>query len=211
MKYYNYVNLPNWKKHQADIIAFRNQNPPPKEMLDAYAEHTPDGQDPYVSWYCFFEDTIKKELPDLYNDFAKMGLDVHQMIFFDNKPNKEDVTDPTDPMCPFIHIDAKDEEEWEETQFDPVSAFNIPLENCENSFTTFYEIIDESLPHVYYPNFYLCGGVDPKNVKEVERFTLVQPAVIRVNVPHAVLNPTDNIRQVVTFRFYNDIEFLFDK
>lgn len=210
MKYYNFIDLPNWKNHQTSIMDFRSNNPPPKELVDEYAKHAAEGEDTYVSWYCFFEDKIKEELPDLYADFKAMGLDVHQMIFFTNKPNDESVTDPKDPMCPFIHIDAKDDEYDgnDETQFEPTNAINIPLENCENSFTTFYKINDRE-DHVYYPNFYLCGGLEPTAVTEVERFTLSKPAVLRVNVPHAVINPTNELRHVATFRFYNNTEFLF--
>lgn len=208
MKYYNFIDLPNWKNHQTDIIKFRDNNPPPDELISEYLKHTPEGQEVYVSWYCFFADEIKKGLPELYNTFESMGLNVHQMIFFTNKPNNEEVTDPKDPMCPFIHIDAKDEETFEETQFEPTNAINIPLENCEDSFTTFYKIKDKE-QHTYYPNFYLCGGLYPETVKEVDRFTLSKPAVLRVNVPHAVLNPTNELRHVATFRFYNDTEFLF--
>ena len=208
MKYYNFIDLPNWKKHQSDLIQFRNNNPPPQNIVDDFAKHTMEGQDVYVHWYCFFEDEIEKGLPELYKDFKDMGLDVHQLIFFTNKSNDETVVDPTDPMCPFIHIDAKDVDDNEETQFAPTNAINIPLENCENSFTTFYKVLDTE-HHTYYPNFYLCGGLAPDTVEEVERFTLSKPAALRVNVPHAVLNPTNELRHVATFRFYNNTDFLF--
>jgi hypothetical protein len=82
MKYYNFLNLPNWKTYQADIIKFRDNNPPPDELISEYAKHTPEGQEVYVSWYCFFADEIKSGLPDLYNTFESMGLKVHQMIFY---------------------------------------------------------------------------------------------------------------------------------
>jgi hypothetical protein len=209
-KYYNYLDIPNWKKHQADLINFRNNNPPPDELIKEYAKMTPQGQEVHVSWYCFFEDTIEKELPELYATFKSMGLDVHQLIYFVNAPNKIEVKDPLDKDCIFIHIDAKDDEDWEETQFEPTNAINIPLENCENSETLFYKINDETPKYCYYPNFYFCGGVDPNSVTEVARLVLDKPAVLRVNVPHGVYNPTTEMRNVATFRFYNSTEFLFE-
>jgi len=210
MKYYNFIDLPNWKKHQQDLINFRDSNPPPDDVTEEFAKYTPEGQEVYVHWYCFFADEVEKELPDLYRDFKDMGLDLRQLIFFTNKPNDDKVTDPNNIMCPFIHIDAKDDEYDgnDETLFHPTNAINIPLENCENSYTTFYKIKEEE-KHVFYPNFYLCGGLAPDSVEEVERFTLSKPAALRVNVPHAVLNPTNELRHVATFRFYNDTDFLF--
>ena len=108
--------------------------------------------------------------------------------------------------------DARDDER-EETDFDPTNAINIPLINCENSKTLFYDIQlkdgkQEDDIYVYYDDFYMCGGLDHSLITEVDSFTLDKPAILRVNVPHGVLNPTDKLREVATFRFYEDTDHL---
>jgi hypothetical protein len=62
--------------------------------------------------------------------------------------------------------------------------------------------------YVYYDDFYMCGGLDHSLITEVDSFTLDKPAILRVNVPHGVLNPTDKLREVATFRFYEDTDHL---
>ena len=86
-------------------------------------------------------------------------------------------------------------------------ALNIPLEHCEESTTLFYSLTDESQDDVYYPT-YNCGGHSHSNAVEVERFNLVQPAVLRVDVPHGVYNPCKEPRTVATFRFESDLQDL---
>lgn len=198
MKYAKYIDIPNWKQLQQDIIAFKKIRGV-KGML----------------WWPYLEDEIKESIPNLYDTFISMGLTMRQMILFDNLPNDRRVTDPNDPNSMFIHVDAADEEgsvgteypsEIEySTNFDPTCALNIPLENCEGSETIWYRVKDKNKPNVYYPH-YDCGGLDPVNCEEIFSFELNRPSVIRINVPHTVYNPHKQIRSVATFRFYQSLE-----
>ena len=205
MKYYQYVDIPEWKHLQVELIEYRNKNLfSTKNDLDL---------DPDKKWYCYFADTVKKDLPNVYLTFEKMNLHVKQMIFFTNMQNDLSITDSLDPRSVFIHTDSEDNTDarYETnvpllTDFQPTNALNIPLENCEGSLTLFYKTINNN-PDVYYP-LYNCGGHAHYDVVEVERFELNRPAVLRINVPHAVHNPHSEPRSVATFRFYEDLENL---
>jgi hypothetical protein len=203
MNYAKYLDLPNWKQLQQDILNFTSKHTP-KEL-----------------WWSHSEKEIEEYLPNLNNTFLSLGLHVRQMIIFCNKNNNINITDYTHASCLFIHTDSNDSKsalgtpqpdniEFT-TDFNPSCALNIPLTNCEGSQTLWYDFIDNTInSNVFYPA-YDCGGHNPNNLKEVYRFELIKPAVIRINVPHAVYNPNDGLRTVATFRFYEDLEqFLTD-
>lgn len=200
MIYAKNINIPNWKKLQQDIIHFKKT------------------QGVNSLWWAYFEKDINNHIPDLIPTFKNMGLTMRQMILFDNLNNDITIKDPNHPKSMFIHTDSKDtkstigqpqpfEIEFS-TNFEPAHALNIPLENCENSLTLWYKLKDVTKPDVHYPH-YDCGGHDPLNCVEVFRFKLEKPSVIRIDVPHAVYNPSKEIRSVATFRFYEDLEQFF--
>jgi len=200
MQYYKFIDVPNWKNLQGQIIEFKNKFTPPP---------------PKTIWWCHFEDEVRREIPELLDSFESMGLKMKQMIIFTNLYNDITVTDNKDPMSIFVHTDREDDAESKYdkvpvlTDFVPIIALNIPLEHCEESTTLFYKLKDETEDDVYYPT-YNCGGHSHSNVIEIERFTLTQPAVLRVDVPHGVYNPVKLPRTVATFRFENNLEYLFD-
>lgn len=195
MKNYNYIDIPNWKTLRDQIIEF-------KKVAE---KSEPES----LCWQCYFLDTLKKELPDVVDAFAKLGLTPRQMILFDNAPNNINEKDHKSGKAVFVHIDARDDER-EETDFDPTNAINIPLVNCAESETLFYELLidDEGEMYRYYEDFYMCGGLNHKMIKEVDRFKLDKPAILRVNIPHGVYNPTNEIREVATFRCYENTDHL---
>lgn len=198
MNYAKYIDIPNWISLRDQLINFKNQ-------------HTPADQ----VWWCHFEEEVKSQIPELIDTFASMGLTMKQLIFFTNLKNDLDQKDPTHPECVFIHTDRQDDPDsrFDDvpvlTDFPPTNAINIPMENCEGSLTLFYKLKDSTQDDVYYPT-YNCGGHDHNNIEEVFRFELDKPAVLRINVPHAVHNPHTAARVVATFRFVEDIEYLLD-
>ena len=198
MNYAKYIDIPNWENLRDQLIEFKN-NYTPADAL----------------WWCHFEDEVQEQIPDLIATFESMGLQLHQLIFFTNLKNDLDMTDHSNSKSMFIHTDRQDDPDSKFddvpvlTDFPPTNAINIPMEHCDGSLTLFYELIDETAEDVYYPR-YNCGGHEHTNVKEVFRFELNRPAVLRINVPHAVHNPHTEPRVVATFRFYNNIEYLFN-
>lgn len=206
MKYYNFLEIPNWKKLQELLIKHKKKNLF-SNLQDLY-------DDPHKKWKCYFETDVINDLPEVYDTFEKLGLHIRQLIYFTNLQNDLDVKDSSDPRCVFIHTDSKDnlEARYETkipllTDFHPTDAINIPLENYKDSLTLFYKILNDN-GDVYYP-VYCCGGHDHKDVVEVERFELTRPAVLKINVPHAVYNPNVQPRSVATFRFYEDLTYLY--
>jgi hypothetical protein len=202
MKYAEYINFPNWKKFKDKIIEFRNND------LNTNQDWEETGRN---IWWCYFPEEVEKNIPGLIDAFANMGLTMKQMILFNNLPNDINVKDHNDPKSLFIHTDAQDDPESPHdghkgvvTDFSPVHALNIPLINCEGSMTLFYERINNN-PGVYFVNPG-CGGDAHQDVKEVARFELHSPAVLRINVPHAVWNPHSEDRVVATFRFDESLE-----
>jgi hypothetical protein len=198
MVYAKYIDIPNWISLRDQLIQFKNTHTPAKAL-----------------WWCHFENEVKEHMPELIAVFESMGLHMHQLIFFTNLKNDLSMLDHANPSSMFIHTDRQDDPDSKFddvpvlTDFPPTSAINIPMENCEGSLTLFYELKNELLDDVYYPT-YNCGGHDHTNVTEVFRFELNTPAVLRINVPHAVHNPHNEPRVVATFRFRNDIEHLFN-
>jgi hypothetical protein len=85
------------------------------------------------------------------------------------------------------------------TLFSPKYVLNIPLVNCENSTTFFYDFIDPN-KQTKSTHIHFGGCVDYSNVVEVDKFTLNKPAFLKVSVPHAVHNPTDSLRIVCSMR-----------
>ena len=199
MNYAKYIDLPNWENLQSQLIKFREIHSN-KERL----------------WWSHSSKEIAEHLPELALAFKSIGLTARQMIFFTNLNNDIDIEDPLDPRCVFIHTDNADDDTARHdyampvfTDFTPTNAINIPLLNCSGSVTLFYKLKNESAEDVYY-KVIDCGGHLKANTEEVYRFELNRPAVLRVNVPHAVWNPNPGPRVVATFRFYESTDHLLE-
>lgn len=186
MKYYHYFEYPNWQKHRDMLISYREEKGFAKE-----------------AWTGVNLDQFKNDLPELILELKEQGIELLQIIFIAFRQTNLDSMDPNDPSSVYIHIDSKDDYEHLEkgvapTTFAPEYVLNIPLINCDQSETLHYELIDPTLPG---SNHAWGGGcVDYKNIKEVSRFTLDRPAILKVDVPHAVHNPTLNPRIVASMR-----------
>lgn len=202
MKYAEYIDLPDWQHYRDLMIDFRKKDLAENKDWPDSGRHI---------WWCYFPDEVEKNVPGLIEAFASMGLTMKQMIFFNNVPNDIEIKDHNDPRSLFIHTDAEDLKSSQYdghretvTDFAPTQALNIPMENCEGSETLFYELLNDN-PGVYFVNPG-CGGHAHQDVKEVFRFELNRPAVLRIDVPHAVYNPHQEDRVVATFRFEESLE-----
>jgi len=90
-------------------------------------------------------------------------------------------------------------------------ALNIPIENYENTYTVWY---DAKILGSIWGN--LWGHVDKtlntsvmcdaKSAKERCRVTATKPMIINVTLPHAVINPTDKVRFLVSTRFNPELD-----
>lgn len=88
-------------------------------------------------------------------------------------------------------------------------SFNIPILNCENTFTAFYKCntgptmtyTSNNLPYFIY---------NEEDCVEVHRIEMNQPHLINIKVPHTAINDTDKGRMTLSIRFDPESEILED-
>jgi hypothetical protein len=185
--FYQYFEYPNWLEHREKLLVYRQLKIPNDQ-----------------AWAGLNYEEFSTDLKDIVKDYAQLGLYIKQIIFISFPPTDLNSTDMNDPKTIYIHVDNKDDEEHllkdaVSTVFAPKYVLNIPLINCENSTTFFYDYID---PNKETSDTHIWGGgcVDYSNVFEVDKFNLNKPAFLKVDVPHAVHNPTDSLRIVCSIR-----------
>lgn len=85
-------------------------------------------------------------------------------------------------------------------------TLNIPLFNCENSITSFYEDIDilncniEKSPQGYITYI-------KNDLKEVYAFTIDHPIIFNTSIPHSVINNGTSDRIIFNWSFDNIYSF----
>lgn len=84
-------------------------------------------------------------------------------------------------------------------------AINLPLLNCENSITEFWEV-DPEAPVIkrLTPNFVPYNEIDPTRCKKIDEYKLTSPIIFDTSVPHSVHNFSDQDRLAISIRFKED-------
>lgn len=190
MVYARYVEIPRFEEHRLRLLNFRKINGDLSTLWDNYNEEQSN---------LYFPEIVK----EFKNSF---GITVIQLIFFSIPPNKLGITDSYDPKSIFVHTDSYNEDNM---PYDTNFAINLPLENCNGTYTIFYKYVDKPTL-VHYPVF--TGlGLSHSVVEEVDRFEVCRPSILRINEPHGVWNPTDRNRLVATIRFKENLEYLIER
>lgn len=84
-------------------------------------------------------------------------------------------------------------------------AINFPILNCKNTFTSFYETINENKVLTKLGNGITYWTFDENTTyKEIDRFVLDGPVLFNTKIPHQVNNPTNFPRYSASFRFKED-------
>jgi hypothetical protein len=83
-------------------------------------------------------------------------------------------------------------------------AFNIPIQDTENTYTVFYEQ-DGPLETVYDTNRIYDLVKSP--VLEVYRHTLIKPLIINNSIPHKVTNEKDTMRVTLSWSLHKGVTF----
>ena len=88
-----------------------------------------------------------------------------------------------------------------------VSAINFPIYNCKDTYTCFYKVLNNAEPKTIVqehgdPYF----DYDLKDLEEIDRLYLHKAAVFNTQVPHGVINNTDETRIVLSVRFKTPID-----
>ena len=177
MEYYKFINMPGWQDHA--------------HMLSEWGDKSQE-------FSRYFMEDYREELAPLLNWFGQWGLEPNELVILRWSETHIEITDLNDPQICFIHVDHKDSERG----VVPTCSLNIPLSNCEQGIVRFYT---SNAPLVTYGGIANAEGYDPKNSVIEDSFILTQPAIIRVNVPHSIENPTKEPRVVACFRFKQDI------
>lgn len=204
--YWRFLDIPDWEIHRDDILKFLENNPLSSTEMKEFELDEKLGSTTSLIWQCLEEEKIKEAFPKLCDAFLNLGLNVRFALILKFESSNDDISDTGSKNCPYIHID---EGICDGLVSANRFAINIPLLNCENSHTLFYSIKNERKEKYY--TYYNQTGLDPECVNIESRLPgLTKPALLRTHVPHSVVNYSDKTRTVVTFRFYEDLEFLFN-
>lgn len=202
--YCKYVNYPNWQDTRNNLLKYYNSlNLTGLDRL----------------WYAISLEKMEENLCEVVDDLRHNGIIPLQLLFI-IRPGPTDLksTDINSSKTVYIHYDLQDEVDQDQfevvTRFVPKYTINIPLINCDNTLTLFYELIDNSkqdLPWGGWGEEVKNTGVpivDPTNVKLVDSIVINKPAILRVDGPHATHNPTENDRLVASIRIDESSEII---
>jgi hypothetical protein len=87
-------------------------------------------------------------------------------------------------------------------------SLNIPIYNCDRPYTSFYKPLEGTAQNIWVLPDALPSGDDQtlsryheNDVQEIARMHLYKPAFFNTQIPHGIINPTDDVRIVVSIRF----------
>jgi hypothetical protein len=83
-------------------------------------------------------------------------------------------------------------------------AINIPLENCENSITSFWKTDKPQIKKFTTHAMLYYGYPNDTHFEKIDEFKLTQPVIFNTQIPHSVINPTDKWRRAISLRFIED-------
>lgn len=79
-------------------------------------------------------------------------------------------------------------------------ALNIPLENCNDSITSFWKTFKPAEMREN-PFGFSYGFYDPRHCRKITEFKLTRPVIFNSLVAHSVNNPTNKWRRAISLRF----------
>jgi hypothetical protein len=85
-----------------------------------------------------------------------------------------------------------------------VLAINIPLINCDNAVTEFFETDNDSTLIEYTSSKSPYIGFDRAKCLKIDEFTLTKPVLFKTDIPHAVTNFSNNARVAISLRLAAD-------
>jgi hypothetical protein len=98
-----------------------------------------------------------------------------------------------------IHSDGTDD-------YPKYLALNWPLINTANSYMCYYDA-----PKLNYQNLETYGAVqlhDPAKAKTLVEFELLEPCLVRIDIPHNIKNFNNHHRVIISFRFKNELKHI---
>lgn len=88
---------------------------------------------------------------------------------------------------------------------EPQLALNFPVINCDEVVTEFFKLEEQDLTIQYTVETNLpYHHFDSTDKDPIGSFSLTQPTLLNIKMPHRVVNNTDSERISLSFRFKND-------
>lgn len=133
------------------------------------------------------DETVKSELPELYEFFEKHNLQPECFAVLIRDPH---VTAP-------LHVDG-------DGSRPVVLALNLPVFNCKDTYMYWFNVPADQMGFIEdRGNRYKSMPVDYnwKQLQPIETLELTEPHMVRVNVPHNIVNNRDTVRAILSIRF----------
>ena len=90
-----------------------------------------------------------------------------------------------------------------------IYALNIPICNCENSYTIWYKVKDGVKPIIDKygepKKMVYSFQYPPEGVEEIDRMESSNPAFVNVKVPHSGISFSNSVRCLISLRFTPNI------
>lgn len=133
-------------------------------------------------------DLIKERCPSLTNYLKKINL-------LDRWKNTGIVLLNNGSLP--IHSDSLDPQR--------IYALNIPVCNCENSYTIWYKVKDGVKPVIdgygSPKKMIYSFQYTPEDVEEIDRMESSNPAFVNVKIPHSGISFSESVRCLISLRF----------
>jgi hypothetical protein len=184
MKYYAHVDLPHIEEITTIIL----------EKLDRF----------------YFENTIFKIFPPTQFEHPLLVESVSKIKPWNEIAHASIIT--TQPFAHHkdphtnIHQDIMTLTEWGQEQ---AVCLNIPIYNCDKTYVAIYEQLQDPFRlQGTYKNGHTYEALHWKQdwCREIDRMFLPKPALFYTQMPHAIINETDESRIILSIRFSTPID-----
>ena len=168
-----------------------------KECIDIYNKHYSESFGEYGFTFTYIDlEILRDEAPSYITYLKELGLYDKwvKSIFVGTKGDRR--WDDSQ-----IHVDSED---WETRSY----ALNIPVINCEDSYTVWYDVTEYDFQH-QDALYKAARGYDLATSTEIGRMPASKTALINVAVAHRPVTNNPNTRLLISTRFYPEIHDYF--
>lgn len=173
-----------------------------QQCFEVFKNHYPnifDGKG--LTIHYIDREILKEEAPAYVDAINSLGLldRWSTSIFVGTQGNQRD----TDSR---IHIDNPD---WTHRCY----AFNMPVVNCESSWTVFYKCDEEDLDTTLIgdrDNYKVARVFKTQSCHEIGRLPANQPAWVNVSNPHRPVTNNNETRLLISTRFWPEVHDRFN-
>jgi len=140
--------------------------------------------------------SFMKAMPNNFNFFQPLTIDTDELMGMKIKQSVLIQLAPAPFNVGKIHTDVRHDNN--------VLAIQIPLINCENSITEFWEADQLAVATPSDSNGSTYQYFSKDQCKKIDQFQLINPLIFRTDIPHSVTNKSKSFRKAISLRFYTD-------